>query len=311
MLKRAPDPAGPTAFPDLRVRHIACGPAHTSVAVHMQVHHENSGVPVLCIPGYVRNMSDFSALPAAINRLPDTGFRFILIDLPGRGRSAPREKRAPYSTPGDADVILSVLAALDIGRAVLMGEGHGGQAAMLAAHRQPRALGGAILINAGPVTDPRGLVRTRNNHRYLAGLRGEANIRMALRKIGLADHPGASEAELDRLADRLYRVNARGRLAALFDPRLVEQLESFGVEDAFEPQWPLFDCLEPAPLMIVRTQLTDQLRRATFEEMVRRRPDAATLAISGQGNPALLDGAEELNAIAAFLRTTCRPAAHV
>ena len=58
--------------------------------------------------------------------------------------------------------------------------------------------------------------------------------------------------------------------------------------------------------MIVRSQLTDQVRRASFDEMVRRRRDAATLVISDQGSPALLENPEEHQAVAAFLREICR-----
>ena len=63
----------------------------------------------------------------------------------------------------------------------------------------------------------------------------------------------------------------------------------------------LFDALTCAPLMLLRTQLTDQLRRETFDEMVRRRPDAEALTIAGQGSPALFDQREEIEAVAEFV----------
>jgi hypothetical protein len=67
------------------------------------------------------------------------------------------------------------------------------------------------------------------------------------------------------------------------------------------PQWPLFDALAIAPLLLLRTQLTDQLRRETFDEMRRRRPDALALTIAGQGSPALFDQSEEIEAVAQFV----------
>ena len=57
--------------------------------------------------------------------------------------------------------------------------------------------------------------------------------------------------------------------------------------------------------MLLRTQLTDQLRRETFEEMTRRRPDAVALTIDGQGSPALFDQREEIEAVAEFVIHTC------
>lgn len=309
MLKRATALPAPTAFSALPVRTIVSGSAWNQIAVHIHGELDDAIAPVVCIPGYVRNMIDFAHLPGAIDQVPGTRIPFILVDLPGRGRSAMAPKNRPYSTPRDADVVLDLLHALDIPRAVLLGEGHGGQVAMLAAARHPAAVAGAVLIDSGPVTDPRGLVRTRNNFRHLTGLRGQRAAQAALRKILSADYPGEPEAQLDSLAERIYLHGPRGRLHALFDSRLIEQLEQFDFDDVLEPQWPLFDALSHCPLMLVRTQLSDQLRRATFDEMARRRPDAATLLISGQGSPALLDGAEERDAIAAFLHDVCAPKA--
>ena len=305
MLKRATQDLDLRVFSDLPVTSVQWGRGGTSVAVHCHGTLDESTIPVVCLPGYIRNMSDFASLAPALNRLPETGFCFILLDLPGRGRSNHLPGATPYSSPADARAVIEVCDALDIPRAVIMGEGHGGQVGMLVALERPGLVGGTVLIDAGPVTDPRSLVRARNNHRHISGLKSRTAARTALHKILSADYPGEPEANLDALAARLYSTDAKGRLVPLFDPRLIAQLEQFDFDDALEPQWPLFDCLVHAPLMLVRTQLSDQLRRSTFEEMVRRRPDAATLTISGQGSPALLDGSEERDAIAAFLRDVC------
>lgn len=306
MFKRAtPLPETPL-FSDLPVRTITCGAGNTQIAVHVHGTISDDVRPVICLPGYVRNISDFADLPAAINRLPDTGFAFILIDLPGRGRSSYLGKGARYSTLADADCVLDVMAALDVPRAVVAGEGHGGRVAMIIAARQPTAIAGTILIDAGPVTDPRGLVRTRNNFRHLTALKSPSATSAALRKILGTDYPGESEARLDGFAQRIYARDGRGKLRPLFDSQLIGQLEQFEFDDVLEPQWQVFDALSHAPLMIVRSQLTDQVRRASFDEMARRRRDAATLIISDQGSPALLEDAEEHRAIAGFLRDVCR-----
>ena len=81
-------------------------------------------------------------------------------------------------------------------------------------------------------------------------------------------------------------------------------LETISFDDVLTPQWALFEALNHRPLMILRTQLTDQLRRETYEEMVRRRPDAVALTIAGQGSPALFDQHEEIEAVAGFIFKT-------
>jgi hypothetical protein len=68
----------------------------------------------------------------------------------------------------------------------------------------------------------------------------------------------------------------------------------------------LFGALAEAPLLLMRTQLTEQLRRETFEEMLRRRRDAEGYVIEGQGSPALLNTAEDVEPIAEFVRRTAK-----
>ena len=97
-------------------------------------------------------------------------------------------------------------------------------------------------------------------------------------------------------------VDRRGRVRGLFDPYLIKALEAFEHDDVLVPQWQYYDALRCAPLMLMRTQLTEQLRRETFEEMVRRRRDAEGYVIEGQGSPALLNTAEDVAPIAEFVR---------
>jgi hypothetical protein len=160
----------------------------------------------------------------------------------------------------------------------------------------------AVLIDAGPVTDSRGLVRLRNNIKHIAGLRSETELRSVFRQVISKDYPGIGEAHIETLAERTHVFDKKGRAAPLFDMELIAVLDDFSHDDVLVAQWPLFNALASTPLMLLRTQLTDQLRRETFDEMTRRRPDAIALTIAGQGSPALLDHPDEIGAIAHFVQ---------
>lgn len=290
------------AFSAMPVRKLTAGPGRLQLAVHCSGSLRNGPLPVVCLGGYTRNMLDFSDFIRNLRSVEDKKRGIVAIDLPGRGRSAPLPAKSTYSTLSDTDAAIEAITALGIGRCILVGQGHGGQVAMLIARKRPSLLGGVVLVDAGPVTDPRGIVRVRNNFKHVTALKSESAARDAARKIVSADYPGESESRLDELIARQFRLDGRGRLQPLFDTQLIAQLEQFNFDDVLEPQWALFDGLAKLPLMIVRTQLSDQLRRETFDEMARRRPDAARLLISGAGSPALLDGPEEVRAIADFCR---------
>lgn len=272
------------------------------MAVHVVGQLGTKRLPVVCIAGFHRNMCDFSEFAPYLSRLLGNDWPVVLLDLRGRGRSTRRRQKKDYATPADAIDVSAIADALGIRRCVFVGQGYGGQVAMALAAQRPTLIGGAVLIDSGPVSDPRGLVRLRNNLRHIGELRGQGALKAAFRHMLLADYPGTPEAELHRLALRTHAIGKRGRAEPLFDPHLIKLLESFEHDDVLVPQWQYFEALAAAPLLMLRTQLTDQLRREIFDEMMRRRPDASAFVIEGQGSPALLDQPEEVEAIASFVR---------
>lgn len=296
-------PADHAAFADLPITHVTLS-AGVRAAVHVAGQLSSRRLPVVCIAGYQRNMSDFSAFAAYFRRVGGGEWPVVLIDLPGRGRADDRPRAEDYSSLADADDVASVMAALGIGPAVMLGQGHGGQVAMALATRHPRLIAGTVLLDAGPVTDSRGIVRLRNNLAHIESLQGAAVVTAGFRRILGGDYPGLADDRLNALIGRSHMIDKRGRARPLFDRRLIEALASINFDDVLMAQWPLFDALRCAPLMLLRTQLTDQLRRETFDEMSRRRPDAVALTIAGQGSPALFDQREEIEAVAEFVIRT-------
>lgn len=299
-------PSDHKPFAALPARAITLGDARQSVAVHVAGTLDTRRLPLICVPGYHRNMADFTDFVAYFQRLAPPDWPVVLVDLKGRGRSGDRIEKADYASPQDAHDLALLAAALGIGQAIFLGQGYGGQVIMALAAERPGLIAGAVLIDAGPVTDSRGLVRLRNNLQHIESARGERAIDMAFRQILGADYPGAPEAQLQALALRTHVFDKRGRPQPLFDRYLLKRLENFDHDDVLVAQWPLFEALAHAPLLLMRTQLTDQLRRQTFEDMVRRRPDAASLTIAGQGSPALLDQAEDVTPIARFVSEVAR-----
>lgn len=299
--KRRVVPADHKPFAGFPVEFIETRDAIVRAAVHVTAPLSRGKIPLVCLAGLQRNMSDFADFVGYFRRLGTGNWPVVLIDLPGRGRADDRQKPADYSSIADARDVADILAALGIGRAVILGQGHGGQVAMALAATHPLLVAGTILLDAGPIVDSRGIVRLRNNLKHIGELRGTKRVAAGFRRMLAGDYPELSEEALDALAQRSHIVDKRGRARPLFDERLLAPLETISFDDVLTPQWPMFDALSGIPLMILRTQLTDQLRRETYEEMVRRRPDALALTIAGQGSPALFDQHEEIEAVAGFV----------
>lgn len=304
MRKRRVIPDDHRAFAAFPVDYIETQQAAVRAAVHVTAPLTADTVPLVCLAGLYRNMSDFTDFVDYFRRLGRGNWPVVLIDLPGRGRADDRLRAKDYGSLADARDVADILAALGIGRAIMLGQGHGGQVVMALAAAHPLLVHGAILLDAGPVVDSRGIVRLRNNLKHIRELKGSKRVTAGFRRMLAGDYPELSEDVLDALMLRSHIIDKRGKARPLFDERLLEPLESIGFDDVLTPQWALFDALNHTPLMILRTQLTDQLRRETYEEMTRRRPDALALTIAGQGSPALFDQHEEIEAVAGFIFKT-------
>lgn len=302
MFRRRTVPDNHPAFASLPAQLLAVGPAGEHMAVHLSRRLTIGRAPLVCLAGYHRNMSDFSDLLGLFRRTREQEWPVVLVDLKGRGRSSDRSDKSLYASPVDAADLWQVCAALGIESAVFLGQGYGGQVVMALAAQRPLLIAGAVLIDAGPVSDPRGLVRLHNNLNDLDGLRSAAGLRAMFRRMLAAGYPGIPDATLDVLAARTHYLDKRGRVRTLFDTHLVKMLEHFDPDDVLVAQWPLFHALDNIPLMLMRTQLTDQLRRETFEEMLRRRRDAEGYIIEGQTSPALLSTSDDAEPIAQFVR---------
>jgi pimeloyl-ACP methyl ester carboxylesterase len=185
---------------------------------------------------------------------------------------------------------------------VFVGQGYGAQVLMALAAERPSVVAGAVLLDGGPVSDPRALVRLRNNLVHLDGTRSEQAQRQVFRRMLSADYPGLPETQFDRLALRTHYTDKKGRVRQLFDAHLARMLEGYEHDDILTAQWSYFQALDHAPLLLMRTQLTEQLRREVFEEMMRRRRDADGIVIEGQGSPALLNASAEVDQLVTFVR---------
>lgn len=303
-----PIPTDHPPFAALPVRFVTVAGANERLAVHVAGRLGEGRTPLLCLPGYTRNMTDFTEFAGLIRQRLGPDWPVVLVDLRGRGRSSDRARAGDYSSLADAADIAELARALAIDAAIVIGQGHGGQVAMALAALRPTLLAGSVLIDAGPATAARSLIRLRSNIQAIGASRGVAGVTLMLRRMLAADYPDLPPEELDRLAQRGQRIDEGGRAQLLFDKALIDRLAEFEQDDVLLPQWQLFDVIAARPLLVVTSELTDQLPRELLAEMAERAPDAFRLALPGRGSPALLDRDAELAGIAAFIRRIATPA---
>lgn len=259
-----------------------------------------AGAPltVLCIHGLTRNHKDFEPMIAA---LPGR-YRFIAVDVRGRGRSAHDPEHKNYNPAIYAKDMGLLLDKLGLQRAALIGTSMGGLISLLMMRRMPKRIAGVVLNDVGPVVEKTGIERIAGYAGKVQPVTDWASAAQAVKAIQGAAFPDMPEARWMDFARRTYRELPTGEVVLDYDPGIAASLGKVkpGALTNFL-LWRLFGGLKKAPLLVVRGATSDILSARTAEEMVRRHPDARLATVPRVGHAPILDEPEAVSAISDFL----------
>jgi pimeloyl-ACP methyl ester carboxylesterase len=140
---------------------------HTTISVDgLNLHARDYGagqdsnkLPLVCLAGLTRNSIDFHALALHFAKL---GRRVIALDSRGRGKSDYDPNWQNYNLGIELNDALTVLASLNITKAIFIGTSRGGMMTMLLASFKPDMIAGAVLNDIGPVLEVEGLRRIQS-----------------------------------------------------------------------------------------------------------------------------------------------------
>jgi pimeloyl-ACP methyl ester carboxylesterase len=250
--------------------------------------------PLLCLPGLTRNSRDFATVARYL-----APRRVICPDLRGRGRSAYAADWRSYEPAVYLDDVRHLLAALGIGKVIVLGTSMGGLLGMGMAAAFPTSLAGLILNDVGPG------IETAGAGRILAYI-GEDRP--------MTDWPAAVQhlkdlfPNLSLTVDEDWLAFARGtfregtdkRLHFDWDVRLVRPL----LEPAEPPPdlWALWRAVHAIPTLAIRGGASDILSVETFHRMKAEKPDLVQVTLPGMGHAPTLTEPQSLKAIDDFLK---------
>ncbi|MBN8631898.1 MAG: alpha/beta fold hydrolase [Rhodobacterales bacterium] len=253
---------------------------------------EGRGLPLLCLPGLTRAMSDFDYL---VPHLPP--LRLIRMDYRGRGDSD-WTGAATYTVAQEAKDALALLDHLGVGKAAILGTSRGGLIGMLlGATARDRVLG-LCLNDVGPEIAKGGLTRIFD---YVG--RNPAGRTQAGYAERLSRSPGFAGVPMARWLEeaRKLSIETPDGLRIPYDPALREAfLQAF--EGPPVDLWPLFDALQGLPLALIRGANSDLLTAATAAKMRNRRPDMGFAEVPDRAHIPFLDEPEALALIHGFLK---------
>ena len=258
----------------------------------------STGTPILCLHGLTRNSRDFEALALHMARL---GRRVLTVDFRGRGKSQYDPNHENYKPPVYVQDVLKCLGDLAISEVIVVGTSLGGLVAMVLATTKPSVLKAVILNDIGPVVDSKGVERIRGHVGKSRVFASWQEVADALRRINEPIYPDFGPDEWLTFAQRTFRENQSGQIAADYDPAIAIPFKQDENAKPDGDPWPLFDGLKSSPTLAIRGVSSDILSAETLAKMKQIKPDLETLVVEGRGHAPLLTEPECLQAIDEFL----------
>jgi len=285
--------------------------APDGLRLHVKAHRPESvaGLPVVCLPGLARTEVDFEALAQHLASDSKHPRQVFALDYRGRGLSSHDPDWQNYNLATELTDVVTVLTTLGIQQAIFVGTSRGGLLTMLLAASHASFIAGAVLNDIGPVIEPNGLMRIKGYIGRMPPPSDYAEGAETLRHIFGAQFPALSYDDWLAWSKRNWTQTANG-MAPRYDPNLGNTLNDVSPDQPVPDLWEAFDALAPAPLMILRGELSDLLSPQTVTAMLKRRPDMDVVVVLDQGHAPLLAEKPILTRIEDFCRrcdTTPKP----
>ncbi|CAH0340136.1 alpha/beta hydrolase [Rhizobium sp. CECT 9324] len=268
--------------------------------LHVRVHgRENSGLPVVCLPGLTRNGRDFEAIARLLSSAPHD-CKVISITSRGRGLSDRDPEPTRYTIPVEAMDVVAVLDQLAIERAHFIGTSRGGLILHVLAMTHLDRIASVVLNDIGPVLEIEGL---RQIQAYLGRRRKPqtfAEAALILKEAHGDEFPALSDEDWQGLASAIYR-ETDGEIVTDYDPEIGIQFRAADFNQPLADLWPQFALLADLPVMVIRGEHSRLLSSETVDLMSERHPRLLAVTASGQGHAPLLDLGPLPEQIAGFL----------
>lgn len=257
---------------------------------------QNDGIPVICLPGLTRNSRDFEDIA---NRISSER-RVITVDFRGRGFSDHDENWQNYHPLTYVDDVWTLLDLLNIGRVIVVGTSLGGLCAMAMAAQQSARIAGVVMNDIGPRINPAGITRIQDYTGRAAPVSNWEEAAEQTKEIYGQWLPGLGDEGFMRLAKRAFREIENGVPQLDMDTNIGRAIREIGPQKG-DP-WEYFAALRDIPVTLLWGALSDILTEDIVAEMLEAKPDLEICPVANRGHVPLLDEAECLSAIDAFLK---------
>lgn len=276
--------------------------SHDGLRLHARDYGDplSSWTPVMCLPGLTRSHRDFHDLAHHLSGHRHRPRRVVCPNYRGRARSQWDDNVENYNPFIEMGDVYTVMAALGIPRAVIVGASRGGIIGMFMATDRPGCVAGLVLVDIGPVIEPLGLARIKSYVGRIPPPNDWDDAAEILRRLHGSCFPSWHQADWRQFAQLTFRDDD-GTPAGDYDPKLSETLAGIEFDRPVPDMWQEFDALVATRLMVVRGENSDLLSQETMSAMAERHPQMDAVTVAGEGHCPLIRGGQLLNRISSFI----------
>ena len=216
-------------------------------------------------------------------------YHVLALDQRGRGNSD-WAKDSDYSTGAYVADLAAFADALNLDTFVLAGHSMGGRNSMAFAAKYPDRLQKLIIVDIGPVVDPRGATRIKEE---INAVPETFDSFEAVVEYMSKQNRFASDAVLRRRLQYATTTLPDGKVGWRFDVAIREQSRQGTGAPSLDlwPELPKITC----PTLIVRGTETDLLTLDVAQKMVETMPDATVVEIERAGHMGFEDKPADFN----------------
>jgi pimeloyl-ACP methyl ester carboxylesterase len=249
---------------------------------------------LVCVHGLTRCARDFDTFAKAMA----DRYRVICPDVAGRGYSDWLADPMLYAIPQYVSDMVTLIARLDVEKVDWVGTSLGGLIGMALAAQANTPIRKLVLNDAGPVVTKVSLQRIAT---YVGSAPVFPNFEAAVQYVRAVSAPFGphTDAQWQFLTEVVVRKQPDGTYRVHYDPKLAEPFKH-SMPEADMELWPLYDAIR-GPMMVLRGELSDLLKKETCAEMARRGPKAKTVEIAGVGHAPTLMQADQIAPVRSFL----------
>ena len=244
---------------------------------------ENTGTPVICLPGLTRNSRDFEDLA---NYLSDRR-RVITCDFRGRGYSEYDENWENYHPLTYVQDTWTLLDHLGIDKIIVVGTSLGGLCAMVMATTQGERVAGVVMNDIGPEINPAGIERVREYTGRVPPVSSWDEAAEQSKEIYGDWLPGLSDEDWKKMAWRAYRENEKGVPHLDMDPNIGEAVRKVGAQKG-DP-WALFDSFKDKPVTLLWGVMYDIMTKKIIDKMIDKNKNLNIVSLTNRWNEPLKD----------------------